>query len=335
VGSVGARVPVRLRRSADDGEWDHLVARHPDATAFHLSRFLRTAGPSLGLRTHLAVAEVDGETVGVVPMLVRTVGPFVLVNHGLPFPHLGPLLPPNIPADAVLAALRRHVRPHVVLHAGFESIAPFPVPEQSGWVRYGCRRRAVVAMADEDEEGLFRRLAPQQRARVRRAVGQGLVTGPATRAEIADRMPAWANETLVRQGLSPLWPGDAVVRIFDALAPAGVAEATAVRRDGTALAASISLFFARRLIAWEIGVSEEGRAANATLMLYAALLCRARELGAEEVDLLGAPTEGIARFKQSLGADLLARGAAQWQPPWLPGKWRDQEGALRSAATAG
>ena len=44
-------------------------------------------------------------------MLVRPVGPFVLVNHGLPFPNLGPLLSPEIPLDAVLAAVRRRVRP--------------------------------------------------------------------------------------------------------------------------------------------------------------------------------------------------------------------------------
>jgi CelD/BcsL family acetyltransferase involved in cellulose biosynthesis len=332
VARVGTRIPVQLRSSTDDREWDELVARHPNATAFHLSRFLRTAGPSLGLRTWLAVAEVDGETVGVVPMLVRPVGPFVLVNHGLPFPNLGPLLSPEVPLDTVLAALRRRVRPRSVLHAGFESIAPFPVPETPGWLCHSSRRRAVVTLADEDEEGVLRRLAPQQRSRARRAVKQGLVSGPATRAEIADHMVGWANQTLARQGLRPLWPGDALVRIFDALAPAGVAEATAVRRDGEVLAASISLFSARRLIAWEIGVGEEGRTTNATLVLYAAMLCRARELGAVEVDLLGAPTEGIARFKQSLGADLLPRGAAQWQPPWLPaGRWRDRAGALLSA----
>src|SRR3954452_23472987 len=77
---------IRLRSSTDDEAWDDLVAGHANGTAFHRAQFLRTVGPLLGLQVDLAIAEADGAAVGVVPMLLRSVGPFVVVNHALPFP---------------------------------------------------------------------------------------------------------------------------------------------------------------------------------------------------------------------------------------------------------
>lgn len=102
---------LRLSPSRDDRLWHDLVVGHDAGTAFHLSQFLRTAAPLLGQRAHLTLAEAEGEIVGVVPMLVREVGPLLLVNCSARFPYLGPLLPPDFSMDTVLAAVQRYFRP--------------------------------------------------------------------------------------------------------------------------------------------------------------------------------------------------------------------------------
>ncbi len=308
---------LRLRPSTDDAVWDDLVARHPNGTAFHLSRFLRTAGPLLGLRVRLAVAESDGETVGVVPMLLRAVGPFLLVNHWLPFPHLGPLLPPEFTPDAVVSSVRSHLRPRPVAHFGVQSTTPFPVPDRRGWE---CREdfcSAVVPTGGKDDDALLALLSRGQRQVVRRAVKDGLVSEPATREDITV-LTGWSRATLLRQGVSSPWPSDSHLALHDALAPSGVCLATAVRRDDELLAVSLDMLFGDRLVGWEMGMSEEGRAAGASLVLHTAVMRRARDLGATELDMLGAPTPSIASYKRSLGAELRPRGVAVWAPHWLP-----------------
>jgi hypothetical protein len=78
------------------------------------------------------------------------------------------------------------------------------------------------------------------------------------------------------------------------------------------------MFFGSRLIGWDLGISEEGRAVGASPLLITAVMRCARDLGAAEFDMLGLPTPGIAHYKRSLGAEIRPSGAAHWSPPWLP-----------------
>jgi Acetyltransferase (GNAT) domain len=313
----GSRGALRLRPCPSDAAWDDLVARYPGATGFHTAGFLRTAGEVLGLQVRLAVAEAGGETVGAVPMLVRTAGPFAMVNHWLPFPYLGPLLDPGIGMEAVLAAVRRSLLPRVLLHFGVQSTTPFAVPSRRGWQRDEFYS-AIVPVAGKDEDALLALMSSHQRANVRRSLRRGLVAGPATRQEVADHLTPWANETLARNGQQPWWPPGAHARFFDALEPSGRLIATAVRRDGELLAVSTDLIFGNRLVAWEMGIGEAGRSAGASGVLHLTVAGIARDRGAAELDLLGTPTPGIANYKHSLGAEVQPRPVAHWVAPWLP-----------------
>lgn len=316
---AGSRGALRLRPSRDDGEWDRLVRSHPDATAFHLSAFLRTAGPLLGRRPRLTVAEADGQVVGVVPMLIRTAGPVVLVNHGLPFPYLGPLLPPDCSPASVVDAVRRYLRPRPVAHLRLQSVTPFPGEGPRGWEQRDTWTAAVVPTGGKDDDALLGLLARNQRLKLKQAVQRGLTAEPATADDLTQLGP-WVADTFARQGLPSRWPAGAHRAIFDALAPSGAAVATAVRHDGRLVAVSLDLHLGDRLIGWEMGMSDEGRAAGASLVLHMANMRRARDMGAVEFDMLGAPTPGVAKYKRSLGADLRMRGYAQWEPVWLPSR---------------
>jgi CelD/BcsL family acetyltransferase involved in cellulose biosynthesis len=310
---------LRLRTAADAAEWDTLVRKHPGGTAFHLAGFLRAAAPLLGRRAELAVAEADGGVVGVVPLLVRAVGPAVLVNHAVPFPYLGPLLPDDVPPDAVVAAVRSFLRPRPLLHFGLQSVRPLVIRGTQGWQHHDSWQSAVVPVAGRDDDALLALLSRQQRGKLRRALEQGLTAGPATREDMAALTP-WVAGTFAQQGLPARWPAGAHTRLYDALTEAGVASATAVRRDGELLAVSLDTVLGDLVVGWEMGMGEEGRRAGASLVLHSATMRRARDLGAAEFDLLGTPTPGIAHYKRSLGAELRTRGVAHWEPRWLPSR---------------
>mgnify|MGYP000719337766 CR=1 FL=1 len=311
--------PLRLRPSSDDAEWDHLVVRHPDATAFHLSSFLRAAGSLLGLRPRLVVAEADGETVGVVPMLCRPTGPLVLVNHGLPFPYLGPLLPAEIPPVSVIGAVRAYLRPRAVAHFRMQSVTQFTAASPPGWELRDTWTAAVVDVGGKDDDALMAMISRSQRLKVKQALQRGLVAEPATREDL-ERLTPWVGETFARQRLPGRWSAGAHLTLYDALQSTGAAVASVVRRDDELLAVSMDLFLGRRLIGWEMGMSDAGRSAGASLVLHTANMRRARDMGADEFDMLGAPTPGIAHYKRSLGAELRPRGYAQWEPAWLPSR---------------
>jgi Acetyltransferase (GNAT) domain len=308
---------LRLSSSRDYRLWDDLVVRHHAGTAFHLSRFLRTAAPMLGQREHLTLAEADGEIVGVVPMLVRGVGPLLLVNCSAWFPYLGPLLPPDFSMDTVLAAVQRYFRPRQVLGLGIQSTDSIAVPHRRGWTPHDVCS-AILTVEDKSDDTLLGLLAPNQRRRLRRAAEEGIVASAATRREVVEHLQPLVNDTLARNSMRPSWPASSYVRFYDVLAPTGVCLATAVRKDGKVLAISLDMLLGRRLVAWEMGISSEGRVLGASPVLAAAVMRRARNLGATEFDMLGAPTPGIATYKRSLGAELRPRTAAHWTAPWLP-----------------
>jgi Acetyltransferase (GNAT) domain len=216
----------------------------------------------------------------------------------------------------VLAAVQRYFRPRQVLGLGIQSTDSIAVPDRRGWTPDDACS-AILTVGDKCDDALLGLIAPNQRRRLRRAAEEGIVAGAATRREIVEHLQPFVNDTLARNS-KPLWPASSHVRFYDVLAPTGVCLATAVRKDGKVLAISLDMLLGRRLVAWEMGISREGRVLGASHVLAAAVMRRARNLGAIEFDMLGAPTPGIATYKRSLGAELRPRTAAHWTAPWLP-----------------
>lgn len=309
---------LTLRASADTAAWDELVAGHPNGTPFHLSGFLTAVGGAYGLDVHLALAELDGEVVGAMPMLVRVREPFALVNHRLPIPYLGPLLPPECGLDALVPAVRRYLRPRGLLHLGVKSAVPLDPPRRPGWESMDGYVKAVIPVADRDDDALLGQFSSSLRSSTRRALRDGLETGEATRQEIEEHLTDWANAPFVRQGLPPQWPAGLHLAVFDQLTASGAALSTAVRRDGELVALALDLHTGENLIGWEMGLSPAGRSAGATSLICLAGLRRARQLGCAGYDVLGAPNAGIAEYKRGLGAEFRPCGVARWASPLLP-----------------
>jgi hypothetical protein len=314
VTSVLTRTGLVLRPCSDPERWDRAVAEHPDGTPFHLTGFLQTVAERYGRRLHLTELEADGEPVGLVPLLVRSGGPFLLINHGLYISYLGPLLQPGIPPAEVVDAVRRFFRPRPVAHVGLKAIRPFDVPDAPGWTAFDDYMRAVVPVG-RDDDALIELFSARQRSNLRRSSRAGLTVGPATREEIAESFTAWANEPFVRQGLPPRWPAGFHLAVHDRLATSGVAVSRAVRRDGELVALGTDLVLGNRLFGWEEATSAEGRKLGASAQLWLDCLRRARELGVAEIDLLGVPTPGLAAYKRGLGAEIVPCGVAEWISP--------------------
>lgn len=309
---------LSLREADDAGQWDGVLAAFPAATPFHLAAFLTTSGRLLGLGVHLTLAEVDGVVVGAVPLLVRQRGPFLQVNHHLPFPYLGPLLRPGVALDEVVDAIRRFLAPRSVLQMGMQFEGRVALPDGSGWSHEDDYTSAYVPLAGLDDDALLERLTKNQRTSYRQGLRNGVVFSEATGDDLAGNLSRWGNEVLARQGVAPRWPVDAQLELHEQLAAAGNSFAYAVRRDDELLGVSISLQLNGRGIGWEMGMSDAGRKARAAPVLHVGCMREARDVGAVELDLLGAPTEGIAHYKRSLGAEFRPRTVLSWSAPVVP-----------------
>ncbi|MCU1616859.1 MAG: FemAB family system-associated protein [Frankiales bacterium] len=316
-------MPIRrsglvLRPAPDSGTWDEFVTGHPAATPFHLSQFLSTAGRLLGLDVHLTLAEADGVVVGAVPLLIRAQGPFAQVNHNLPFPYLGPLVGPDVSLSAVVDAVRRYLKPRSVLQMGMQFGQPVALPSGAGWSQEDDYTSAYVTLAGLDDDDILARFSRAQRSSYRRGLRNGVVTSVATREDLAGQLSRWSTEVLARQGLPPRWPVDAQLELHEQLASLGASSATAVHLDGELVGVAISLLLNGRSVGWEMGMSDAGRNAGAAPVLHVETMRQVRDLGAVELDLLGAPTEGIARYKASLGAQFRSRSVLTWSAPLVP-----------------
>jgi hypothetical protein len=332
-GSLAVAGRIALRPLDDPAWWDAHVAGHPDGTAFHLTGFLLTYARLFDLRPELAVVELDDEPVGVVPLLVRRWGPAALVNHGLGFPYLGPLLPDGMSVADVLPAIRRHLRPWPVARYTVRSVREQVPVHGPGWSSFPGLDSAVLTIPDPAVGDVTASFDRTQRRFLRRAERDGIVIGPATRDEIAEHMTAWANAPFLRQGRAPGWPDGAHLAVHDALTPSGVVDARAVRQGDTVVAMTLNLRLGERLIGWEMGVSDAGRRLGGSTLLAADGLRRGAGMGCTVFDLLTCPTPGIAAFKRSLGADLQPRGVAQWTSPAVRTMPWAQQAARRAMRT--
>jgi hypothetical protein len=183
-----------LRELTAEGAYEAALAECVGVTGYHRWFFLTAFAAALGLRMRAFSVESGDGPLGVVPLLFRRRGPVSTVNY-LPVSQVGPVLRGEAlrsgRADEMLRAVEPVLRAEraVVtrwafspgLDAGVSSLAArgFEVGRQESFVVPGT-------LSVED---YLKRLAPKQRAAVRRGGLRGLTAGPSTRDEITRWFP--------------------------------------------------------------------------------------------------------------------------------------------------
>jgi CelD/BcsL family acetyltransferase involved in cellulose biosynthesis len=299
------RSDTGLGLATSPAEWDALVADN-GGCFFQKYDWLTTMADVLGLDFHGLTAHADGRPVGVAPMLVKGIGPFRTVNW-VPFPYVGPLVPHAVLADLLplLSAWerrRRSVRSQHVLMS--------TVDQESH-----RDRTFVLDLKGQNEDSLLRRVEPKRRAKIRRATNQGVVVRPATEDDIENLLPAWSEATFAAQGLPAPYPAAGYATVWTKFRDSPDARFSTAVLDGEPVCVQVSFTGAPRAVAWVMANAGTPQASLAQPLLYWDTISWALHQGCEEFDLVGAPTDGVARYKRDWGAHEVHYSVLRRQSP--------------------
>jgi CelD/BcsL family acetyltransferase involved in cellulose biosynthesis len=301
------RITVAIGSAATPESWHELVVAN-GGCFFHRHDWLTTMADVLGLDFHPLTVVADGEPVGVAPMLLKRVGPVRTVNW-LPFPYVGPLVPAAVLPDTLglLAAWERRRRvvrsQHVLLST---------VEDNGGYAPHDDRTFVVPL---RDEESLLHGVEAKRRAKIRRARTNGVVVRSATEHEVCHLLPAWSAATFAAQGLPAPYPVAGYRAVWSAFHDSADARFSTAVLAGEPVGVQVSFAGAPRAVAWAMAGAGTRAASFAQPLLYWDTMCWALGRGCAEFDLVGAPTEGIARYKRDWGAREVRYSVLRRQAP--------------------
>jgi hypothetical protein len=295
-----------LRELSDERAYEAELAECAGVTGYHRWFFATTFAAALGLRMRAFAVDSDTGPLGVVPLLFRRRGPVSTVNY-LPVSQIGPVLHGDAlrsgRADEMLRAVEPVLRAEraVVtrwafspgLDAGAGSLAArgFKVSRQESFVVPGT-------MSVED---YLKRLAPKQRAAVRRGGLRGLAAGPSTRDEITRWFPWQLSGSSLRGG-APGYSLAAARILAERLADDPRMYWRSVRAaDGRTLVMNASIVDTDRLWGWLlVGEPVPGPSPHVAAYWDAVQWSLGRGLAC---DFGGVPSSGIRDFKAAMGGE--------------------------------
>ncbi len=299
------RSDTGLGSATSQEEWDALVADN-GGCFFQRYDWLTIMADVLGLDFHALTVHADGRPVGVAPMLVKRIGPFRTVNW-VPFPYVGPLVPRAVLAELLplLSAWERRMRSVRSQHVLMSTMDQESHRD----------RTFVVDLKGQHEDSLLRRVEPKRRAKIRRATSQGVVVRPATEDDIESLLPAWSHATFAAQGLPAPYPATGYATVWTRFRHSPDARFSTAVLDGEPVCVQVSFTGAPRAVAWVMANAGTPQASLAQPLLYWDTINWALHQGCEEFDLVGAPTDGVARYKRDWGAHEVHYSVLRRQSP--------------------
>jgi len=297
---------LRLRELTGERAYEAELAKCAGVTGYHRWFFLSAFGAALGLRMRAFAVDSDAGPLGVVPLLFRRRGPVSTVNY-LPVSQIGPVLHGEAlrsgRADEMLRAVEPVLRAEraVVTRWAF---SPGLDPGTGSFAARGfavSRQESFVVPGTMSVEDYLKRLAPKQRAAVRRGELRGLTAGPSTRDEITRWFP-WQLSGSSRRGGAPEY-GLAAARILAGrLADHPRMYWRSVRAaDGRTLVMNASIVDTDRLWGWLlVGEPVPGPSPHVAAYWDAVQWSLGRGLAC---DFGGVPSSGIRDFKVAMGGE--------------------------------
>lgn len=293
-----AQDSVRLVASMSRGEWEDACAAFADATAFHGYDFLQSIAPLLGCRFIPLRVLLRDQPVGVAPLMVKQLGLFCTINW-VPFPYLGPLVPAEL-IPATLSALRLEARRRRAVNHQ-QSFSQVTGGHCGGEFTSSTDRTFVVPLSGRSDQDLLMAMHHSRRKQIRSAQRVGFEVCTAETMDFR-LMDLWLEPVYSAQGLPAAYRPGTYGRIFDALHNAPGSLFHAARIDGRTVAMEIIFSTARRAFAWQAAVDPSFRLKYPQVLLTWCALLWARDTGATEFDMVGAPNEGIANYKSKFGS---------------------------------
>ncbi|WP_207479361.1 FemAB family XrtA/PEP-CTERM system-associated protein [Arenibaculum pallidiluteum] len=285
--TVALSIPtVRPAAAADEASWESFVARCPEATFFHRWGWRRAIETAHGHRTHYLMAERNGETVGILP-LVQLRSPLfghALVSTG--FTVGGGIAALDAAAEAALATAAAELGARLgAAHVELRHRRPLGI----GWIDksdlYCGFRRAIPEGGDD---AILKAIPRKKRADIRKSLGTNLVT------ELGDLDRFYALYAESVRNLGTPVPARAWFRALrDAFGED--CEIAVVRGEAGDLSAVMSFHFRDEALPYYAGSVPAARPVHAYDYLYFDLMRRAAARGARIFDF-GRSKRGTGPF---------------------------------------
>jgi CelD/BcsL family acetyltransferase involved in cellulose biosynthesis len=289
---------VLLAQAGSASEWEDVCARFANATAFHRHDFLQSVAPLIDCEFVPLLVRLRETTVGVAPLLVKRLGPFCSINW-VPFPYVGPLVPAELIPATLSALTLRARRLRAINHQqSFADVVPEGTADGFTPV---TDRTFIVPLAGRSEDDLLASMRSTRRQQIHRAERHGFEVCPAEPADFR-LLEIWLDQAFAVQGLPPPYQDGTYGQLFDLLNSAPGTAFQAARLDGQTVAVDISFTNANRAFGWQAGVDPSYRSEYPQVLLVWRRLQWALRMGATELDMVGSPNEGIARYKRHFGA---------------------------------
>jgi hypothetical protein len=289
---------VLLEPAGSKSDWEGACAGLADITAFHRYDFLDAVASSLQCRFVPLLVLFRGQKAGVAPLIVKQRGPFCAINS-VPFPYLGPLVPAALIPATLAALVREAKRRRAQTHCQwFSHAVAAPAP---GGFTVRTDNALVIPLSDRSDEDLMAAMQPSRRQEIRRAQRDGLEVGPA-KAEDFELMDNWSSQFYAARGLPAAYPAGTYERVFRVLGNSPGSIFSAARINGRTVGVEIDLAASGRMFGWQFAIDPVYKSSYPQALILWHALIRARDAGASEFDLIGAPTESIAVYKKRYGA---------------------------------
>jgi CelD/BcsL family acetyltransferase involved in cellulose biosynthesis len=309
----GARTTVE--RTTNAARWAAACrASGQPISPFHSYAWLDLAASMTKTVFTALVVRSDGSDVGVAPWLSRSRGPVSTVNW-MPFPYVGPLVPPET-LDATLRRLRwRALRERAVVQQ-FQFGPGTRLSEPPGGSSPFQARQDFTWLIDttQTEDALWAKLDKTSRKKIRHLEREGVYIdscrdGGAILARVLEGVFA-------RRNLRSPYPSNFPPALAELNRGGLQAHWSVAVKDEVEIGSLLTLMFDGIAVAWVGGVLPEHQATNANVLLYWEMIQWACAQGARSLDLVGIPDPGIDRFKSQFGG---SRVGYTVLTKWAPG----------------
>lgn len=288
---------ITIRRVTEvDKSWDRFVESHPLATVAHLSAWGAIAHEAYGHESVYLVADDDGETAGVLPLVRVASRLFGRRLVSMPFLDYGGVLAE--PGRGIEAALvdeaLRVMRERAARGLGLRQLHPEPLPYPT------TEDRVTMLLELTTEEAAWKALSSERRNRVRKGEKQGLSAAWVGAEALDDFYTVYAVN--MRDLGSPVHSRGFFRAMLAALP--GTARVLLVRDpDGRAVGAALCLFFRDTIMVPWVSSLREAFSLCPNFVLYWEVIRFGCRTGYRVLDLgRSFRSAGTFEFKRQWGA---------------------------------
>jgi serine/alanine adding enzyme len=288
-----------VRDESAGKSWDRFVEQHPAATVAHLSAWGRIVAGAYGHESVYLSIDDDGETLGILPLVLVSSRIFGRRLVSMPFlDYGGVLVSPDAPTGAVEQALvdaassvARARRAHSL---GLRQLHPVPLPYPI------AADRVTMLLTLTTKDAVWKALSSERRNRVRKGEKNGLTAAWCGAEALDDFYGVFAVN--MRDLGSPVH-SRALFRLMLEELP-GTARVLMVRdRDGRAVGAAVCLFFRDTIMVPWVSSLREAFSLCPNFVLYWEIIRYGCETGYRTLDLgRSFKNAGTHEFKRQWGA---------------------------------